>query len=166
MIDYNQSSVATLVQWSAIQSSANFKPGITWSEVGSASIVDQSLQVEYFFWSAPADTNIGPGFHCSSRFFKWHNPVWTSYKLTGTNREPIHSQGKQLCQNRLPPFWKGVYSKRKEFAPLVSKFFPFSADFFSEGRWSKFFPPRVDPFSERVCCVGKQTGNHKSCPFF
>ena len=25
----------------------------------------------------------------------------------------------------LPPFWKGVYSKRKEFAPLGSKFFPF-----------------------------------------
>ena len=28
----------------------------------------------------------------------------------------------------LPPFWKRVYPKRKEFAPLGSKFFPFTED--------------------------------------
>ena len=43
-------------------------------------------------------------------------------------------------------FWKGVYSKRKEFAPRRSKFFPF----------------RVDPFSEGAWCAGKQTGSNKS----
>ena len=47
----------------------------------------------------------------------------------------------------LAPFWKGVFSKRKEIAPFGSKFFPF----------------REDPFSERDCWAGKQTGNHKSC---
>ena len=31
------------------------------------------------------------------------------------------------------PFWKGIYSKRKEFVPIVSKFFPFRIDPFSEG---------------------------------
>ena len=31
------------------------------------------------------------------------------------------------------PFWKGVFSKRKEFAPRGSKFFPFRVDPFSEG---------------------------------
>ena len=59
----------------------------------------------------------------------------------------------------LPPFWKGsyperifslwekestlkgknllpmIYSKRKEFAPYGSKFFPFRVDPFSEGAW-------------------------------
>ena len=44
-------------------------------------------------------------------------------------------------------FWKGAYSKRKEFAPKGSKFFPF----------------RVDPFLEGSRCPGKQAGNHKSC---
>ena len=38
---------------------------------------------------------------------------------------------------------KVVYSKRKEFAPLGSKFFPF----------------RVDIFSEGDCCTEKQTGS-------
>ena len=35
-----------------------------------------------------------------------------------------------LC---LKPFLKSVYSKKKEFAPLWSKFFPFRVDHFSEG---------------------------------
>ena len=34
----------------------------------------------------------------------------------------------------LSPFLKGVYSKRKEFAPLGSKFFPFRVDPFPERR--------------------------------
>ena len=42
---------------------------------------------------------------------------------------------------------KGIYSKMKEFAPI----------------WSKFFPFRVDHFSEGICCAGKQIGSHKSC---
>ena len=33
----------------------------------------------------------------------------------------------------LPPVWKGVYSERKEFAPKRSKFFPFRVDPFSDG---------------------------------
>ena len=40
-----------------------------------------------------------------------------------------------------PPFWMGVYSKRKEFAPKGRKFFPF----------------RIDPISE-IRCAGKQKG--------
>ena len=51
-----------------------------------------------------------------------------------------------LCFPAQCPFWKVVYSKRKEFAPKGSKFFPFRVDHFSEG--SKFFPFRVDHFSE------------------
>ena len=31
------------------------------------------------------------------------------------------------------PFWKGVYSLRKEFAPSGSKFFPYRVDPFTEG---------------------------------
>ena len=38
----------------------------------------------------------------------------------------------------LSPFLKGIYSKRKEFAP----------------KWSKFFPFRVDPFSEGTFFAG------------
>ena len=41
-------------------------------------------------------------------------------------------------------FWNGVYSKMKEFAPCGSKFFPF----------------KVDPFSEETR-TGKQTESHK-----
>ena len=44
-------------------------------------------------------------------------------------------------------FWKGVYSKRKEFAPKGSKFLPFG----------------VEPFPERECVRKKQTGSNKSC---
>ena len=37
------------------------------------------------------------------------------------------------------PFQKGVYSKRKEIAPLGSKFFPFRVDLFSEERLKHFY---------------------------
>ena len=30
-------------------------------------------------------------------------------------------------------------------------------------RWSKFFPYRVDSFSEGGWCARKQRGNHKDC---
>ena len=33
----------------------------------------------------------------------------------------------------LPPSRKGVYSKRKEFAPIGSNFFPFKVDPFQKG---------------------------------
>ena len=36
------------------------------------------------------------------------------------------------------PFWKRVYSKRKEFAPQGSKFFPFRVDAISEERQKSF----------------------------
>ena len=36
------------------------------------------------------------------------------------------------------PFWKGVCSKSKEFAPLGSKFFPIRVDPFSEGSQNNF----------------------------
>ena len=36
------------------------------------------------------------------------------------------------------PFWKRVYSKRKEFAPKGSKFFSFKVDSFPEGRQNNF----------------------------
>ena len=37
--------------------------------------------------------------------------------------------------------WKGVYSERKEFAPRGSKFFPFRVDLFSEdGKMFKQLP--------------------------
>ena len=47
----------------------------------------------------------------------------------------------------LLPFWNRIYSKRKEFAPT----------------WSKFFPFKVDLFSEGTRCTGKQTRCHESC---
>ena len=33
--------------------------------------------------------------------------------------EPL--RGSDVHSNILPPFWKEVYSKRKEFAPLIEK---------------------------------------------
>ena len=36
----------------------------------------------------------------------------------------------------LPSFWKEVYSKKKEFAPLWSKYFPFIVDIFSFSYYS------------------------------
>ena len=45
----------------------------------------------------------------------------------------------------LSSFWKDVCSKRKEFAPLGSKFFPFRADAFSE--WERQFTRVASPES-------------------
>ena len=44
----------------------------------------------------------------------------------------------------LSPFWKGIYSTRKEYG-------------------SKIFPFRVDPFSEGTWCAREQTGSLKDC---
>ena len=48
-----------------------------------------------------------------------------------------------LLSCTLCSFVKGVYSKKKEFAPKRSKFFPFRVDRFSEWRQSIFL--RVSP---------------------
>ena len=67
--------------------------------------------------------------------------------------EPLRGNNKltrEVTQSNffLPPFWKGVSTKRKEFAPCGSKFFPFRVDPFQKGpgmqksKWKsqKFFP--------------------------
>ena len=51
-----------------------------------------------------------------------------------------------LLSCALNPFWKRIYTKRKEFAPLGSTFFPLSVDPFSLS--VDPFPLSVDPFSE------------------
>ena len=62
---------------------------------------------------------------------------------------PIHirliHQGRPK-KGQLKSFWQRVFSKRKEIAP----------------KGSKFFPLRVDPFSEEAWCAWKQRGSHKS----
>ena len=54
----------------------------------------------------------------------------------------------------MKPLLKRVYSKRKEFAPKGSKFFPFRVDLFSEWRQKPFrqeLPPlKVHPFTFRI----------------
>ena len=62
-------------------------------------------------------------------------------------RELIHWYGWQFWWNDLSSFWKGVYSKRKEFAPHGNKFFPFRVDHISEWAWF----------------AGKQSGSPKIC---
>ena len=50
-----------------------------------------------------------------------------------------YSKRKEFAPLRIDTFSEGgVYSKRKEFAPKGSKFFPFTADPFSEGRQNNF----------------------------
>ena len=68
-------------------------------------------------------------------------PAENFYEQANCYEEFIHFQGRQpkigFCL-----LLKGVCSKGKEFAPL----------------WSKFFPFKVDSFSERTSCVEEQTG--------
>ena len=59
----------------------------------------------------------------------------------------INFQGSNYFRIVLAPFWKGIYSKRKEFASFGSKFFPF----------------RVDSISEGTRQAGKPTGSHNNC---
>ena len=62
--------------------------------------------------------------------------------------ERIHFYGESTLSKlfNFPPFWKGVYSKRKVLL-----------------RGSRFFHFKVGPFSEATWCAGKQTGGHKRC---
>ena len=68
---------------------------------------------------------------------KWPTRVDVSLNTNAINHSLRYSQGRQLSNLSLPPFWKGVYSKWKECAPHGSKFFPFI----------------VDPLSETACLV-------------
>ena len=60
-------------------------------------------------------------------------------KLDTVGRIPtILNKGDNFCDFlfaflRTDPFWKRVYSKRKEFAPKGSKFLPFIVDHFQKG---------------------------------
>ena len=56
--------------------------------------------------------------------------------------------GEVTIKITLLPFLKGVYFKRKDFVPF----------------WSKFFPFKVDPLSEKNWCTGKQAGSY-NCYF-
>ena len=64
-------------------------------------------------------------------------------------RWQMYLKGHWYNFNILPPLWKGVYSKGKEFASNGSKFFPF----------------RIHPFIRRDSspCAGKQTGSVIRC---
>ena len=60
---------------------------------------------------------------------------WTKWNTNDPKIPRIDTLfGRQFCQTVvLPPFWKGIYSKRKEFAPLWNKLFSFRVNPFSEG---------------------------------
>ena len=59
--------------------------------------------------------------------------------MSGPSGEWIHFQGRQLFDNYFCFLLRRVYSKRKEFAPKGSKFFPF----------------RVYPFLDGICYCRK-----------
>ena len=58
-------------------------------------------------------------------------------KPGGKSTEYLHSTLSTKFQggdsNCLPPFWKKVYYKRKESAPPVNKFLPFTTDPLQKG---------------------------------
>ena len=56
---------------------------------------------------------------CPSNFFEVGGIMRT--KKLGLGE--VIFQGKQLCQNIFSLFWKGIYSMRKEFLSLLSRFF-------------------------------------------
>ena len=74
--------------------------------------------------------------------------LWKNYEyLMALQRSYYAFKGDTFASVAFVPFWKGVYSKRKEFAPHGSKFFPFRVVYsFSEGDW----------------CEGMQTASHKT----
>ena len=88
---------------------------------------------------------------CSSR---------TSSSKQCPSRNNTLSGETTLVKYDFVPFWKWVYSIRKEFAPIGSKFFPYRIDPIFIG--SKFLPCRVDSFLERAWHSLKQTGSHRS----
>ena len=60
---------------------------------------------------------------------------WYTFKGGKSISIVLHSIWKGVYSKRKEFAPKEVYSKRKEFAPKGSKFFPFRADLFSEGPW-------------------------------
>ena len=70
---------------------------------------------------------INPPFCQWIRFFLWL-PVYFTESQVPSKKGPLYKE-------RIRSVWerKWVYPKRKEFAPRGSKFFPYSADPFSEG---------------------------------
>ena len=83
--------------------------------------------------------------------YKYH-PFIFQYFVTGTNlrianrQNNYHDPSNPVLQNgynikgnnsgkHFTPDRKGAFSKRKEFAPNGSKFFPFRVDSFSEWAW-------------------------------
>ena len=57
--------------------------------------------------------------------------------LFGYSAHQSPSEKESTLREKNLPTFKGVYSKRKEFAPNGSKFFPFGGDPFSEARQNK-----------------------------
>ena len=51
----------------------------------------------------------------------------------------VFYKGTTLAFQHIKSLLKGVYPKRKEFAPHGSKFFPFRVDYFSKGRDANSF---------------------------
>ena len=81
--------------------------------------------------------------YCLFVYFPIHKSCM-HFKFSG---EMIHGQGENSVKMIFGfPLKRGL-SKRKEFAPP----------------WSKFFPFRKDPFSVEAWCAEKQSGSHKSC---
>ena len=76
--------------------------------------------------------------------------VWVPYSHFTSGTTFVH-----LCllSCTVSPFWKGVYTERKEFAPNGSKFFPLRVDLFSEGSWRKRKHTGIRIGQEVVCRV-------------
>ena len=70
----------------------------------------------------------------------------------------VHCHGEiTLSKMVCVTFFKRVYSKRKEFAPNGSKFFPFRADRFLKGSLCRERKPEVTIVVSLVQNVGKTT---------
>ena len=67
-----------------------------------------------------------------SNKIKYYYAEHSHYKFFGISKW-LRGKDRPSRENFLSSFWKGVYSKRKEFAPCGSKFFPFRVDPISEG---------------------------------
>ena len=100
---------------------------------GSSPLIKPHPAPSNYCWSVPGDVSVWVHFQSEHVYVSiFHDFVLYFW----------HS-----CSPR--SFWKGVYSKTKEFAPSGSKFFRFREDPFSEGRPKRFWqlpPLKVQPF--------------------
>ena len=92
-------------------------------------------------------------------FFSLNQQVQKVYQIWRYQGKQIHFQQRQHCHFFFFPFWKGVYSKRKEFAPKGSKFFPFRVEPFSEGDWTS----RMQIGSHKIVSLLKNGSNSNRC---